>query len=67
MIHPNSRKLIYLGVWLFILPFLGVPMVWKMYLTGTTGAVIVILSLISLALSDHKRVPVAEAETPTEA
>ncbi|TSC58328.1 MAG: hypothetical protein Greene041679_111 [Parcubacteria group bacterium Greene0416_79] len=45
----SAKTIIWLGVWLLILPFLGVPSAWKEGLVLLTGAVLLCSSLIRLS------------------
>ena len=37
----THAKQLWLGVWLFILPFLGIPGVWKERLVAATGLILI--------------------------
>ena len=41
----THAKQLWLGVWLFILPFLGIPGVWKERLVAATGLILIGVAL----------------------
>jgi hypothetical protein len=38
--HHRSNFYIYFGLWVAVLPFIGVPGIWKVYLTCISGLII---------------------------
>ena len=42
----KARILLFLGIWLIILPYLGFPYSWKEILTTLTGFIVLLLSYL---------------------
>ena len=43
--HINRRSTFFLGIFIFLVPFLGVPSSWKTFFIVVSGIVLVLLSL----------------------
>lgn len=51
----KEKALIGLGVWLFVLPFLGFPQTWKTWLVAATGLAIVYFAALLLKQSSERQ------------
>lgn len=58
------KKTLYVGVWLCIIPFLGVPGVWKERLLVATGLYLIFVGLGAYYTHSHPRRE-QEAAAPT--
>ncbi|MEK7107568.1 MAG: hypothetical protein AAB537_02445 [Patescibacteria group bacterium] len=38
---PKSKKILMLGIWLILIPFLGVPTTWRTFLLYLTGFILI--------------------------
>ena len=66
MKSTQEKILIGLGVWLFVLPFLGFPESWKLWLTAITGVVIIYVGALLLKHArERQRALATDTETKT--
>ncbi len=65
MKSTQEKVVIGCGVWLIVLPFLGLPVSWKMILVTATGVVVTYVGALAYKRSLHKSGTVA-TETRTE-
>lgn len=62
----KEKTLIGLGLWLFVLPFLGFPQAWKIWLTAATGLAVLYFAALLLKQSrDRNRALSNETKTGT--
>lgn len=38
---PKPKKILILGIWLILIPFFGVPVVWRTFLLYATGFILI--------------------------
>ncbi len=60
MKYPREKSVIIIGVWLIILPYLGVPRSWKSFITVFCGIILIYIGVLILKVARNSNIEVSE-------